>query len=122
MRAILKTTVILAGLALAVPACGSDPAGDLAGEWSGNCSTQSGAETKATLTFGKDGKYTQKIEGADGGDASGTYTATDKDLTLSGADGESLKATYSLDGDTLTVTTPGSGDPSAASTCELKRG
>lgn len=122
MRAILKTTLILAGFALAVPACGFDPAGDLAGEWAGKCSTQNGSGTDATLTFGTDGKYTQKITGVDGGDASGTYTATDKNITLSGPGGESLEATYSLNGDALTVTTPGSSaDPSTASTCELKR-
>ena len=120
MRAILKTTLILAGLALAVPACGSDPAKDLAGEWAGKCTEQGGAVTDATLTFNADGKYSQQIAGADGGAAAGTYTATDKTVTLSGADGESVQAEYSLNGDALTVKTPGSADVSA-STCELKR-
>ncbi|HEX2298379.1 MAG TPA: lipocalin family protein [Pseudonocardiaceae bacterium] len=122
MRAICKTTLILAGLALAVPACGSDPAEDLAGEWAGKCTAQDGAATDATLSFGTDGKYTQKIAGADGGSASGTYTASDKTVTLTGPDGEALEADYSLNGDTLTITTPGSSaDASAASTCELTR-
>lgn len=122
MRAIFKTTLILAGLALAVPACGSDPAGDLAGEWAGKCATQDGAGTDATLTFSTDGKYSQKVAGADGGETAGTYTATDKTVTLAGADGESVEAEYSLNGDALTITPPGSSsDASAESTCELKR-
>lgn len=122
MRAIFKTTLILAGLALAVPACGSDPAGDLAGEWAGKCTQQGDAGSDATLTFGTDGKYSQKVAGVDGGEASGTYTATDKTVTLAGADGESVEAEYSLNGDALTIKTPGSSaDASAASTCELKR-
>ncbi|MGH4027180.1 MAG: lipocalin family protein [Pseudonocardiaceae bacterium] len=122
MRATRKTILILAGLALAVPACGSDPAKDLAGEWAGKCTAQDGAATDATLTFNADGKYSQQITGADGGTAAGTYTVTDKTVTLSGADGESVEAEYSLNGDALTVTTPGSSaDASAASTCELKR-
>lgn len=122
MRAIVKTTLILAGLSLAVPACGSDPAGDLAGEWVGKCTTQDDAGSGATLTFGTDGKYSQQVEGADGGEASGTYTATDKAITLVGSDGDSVEAEYSLNGDALTVTTPGSSpDAAAASTCELKR-
>ena len=75
-----------------------------------------------TAGYSADGKYSQQIAGADGGTASGTYTATDKAITLSGAGGESVEAGYSLNGDALTVTTPGSsGDSSAASTCELKR-
>lgn len=114
MRAIFKTTLVLAGIVAAVPACGSDPADALAGEWAGQCTTQDGAGgLDATLTFEEDGKYTQTIDGAE---VSGTYTATDKSVSLTGPNGEAVNAEYSVEGDSLTLTTPGE------STCDLKRG
>lgn len=113
MRAILKTTLVLAGIVAAVPACGSDPADALAGEWKGQCATQTGGgDLDATISFSDDGKYTQTV---DGNEVSGTYTATDKSVSLTAPTGESVNAEYSVDGDSLTLTTPGE------STCDLKR-
>ncbi|MGH4016752.1 MAG: lipocalin family protein [Pseudonocardiaceae bacterium] len=133
MRTTLKTTLILAALAIAAPACGSDPADDLAGEWIGQCTTtqgQNGSQTTsdvdATLELGSDGKYVQSISEPGGGAADtveGTFTATDETITVVGTDGESVDANYTLNDDALTITTP---DPSAEgaagnSTCNLSR-
>jgi hypothetical protein len=103
MRAILKITLVLAGIVAAVPACGSDPADALAGKWTGQCTTSDGASGDLTLTFSKDGKYTQVIDG------------TDTSISSTETDGSSSNLKYSVKGDSLTVI------ETDKTTCDLKR-
>lgn len=126
MRSTLKTAVILAGLAIAAPACGSDPADDLVGEWTGQCTTVPGQDGSrknldTTLEFGPDGQYFQQVAGPTGGEVEGTYTATEDTINLQGPGGTSIDATYSISDGTLTLKATDPSTDGEGSTCTLSR-
>lgn len=133
MRTMLKASLILAALFIAVPACGSNPSGSnssdaLVGEWAGKCTPtkdQDGSKVAETygakLRFAQDGKYFQSIAEPDGGQLEGTYTATAQTINLQ-SDGESVDASYSIKDGVLTTKThvEAAGVP-VTSTCTLRR-
>lgn len=131
MRATIKTSLILASLLIAAPACGSEstPSDAIVGEWSGECATtkdQDGSKVgdndNAKLQFTQDGKYSQSISGPDGGEVAGNYTVADQALTIT-TDGDSENVNYSIKDGVLTTTTRGqSGDAPVTSTCNLRQG
>lgn len=135
MRRMVGTGLVLAALVVAGSACGSNsgesaPGGDassLVGEWSGKCGIkdqsgkQVGSDVDAKLGFTQDGKYTQTISGPDGANVNGTYTVGGQTITLT-AEGSALKADYAIKDGVLTTTTQdsSSGTPTT-STCTLRR-
>ena len=132
MYAVLKTGLILATLFFAVPACGSNSSESsdaLVGEWTGKCAAtkdQDGSrvsgDSKVDLRFGQDGKYSQSIEGPDGGQLEGTYTASDRNVKIE-AEGESINSDYSIKDDVLTFKTKTEADGTpVTSTCTMTRG
>ncbi|MCA1603999.1 MAG: lipocalin family protein [Acidobacteria bacterium] len=131
MRATIKTSLILAALLVAVPACGSqsDPKSSLVGEWSGDCGTTKdedgskvGDNDDAKLRFTQDGQYSQSIAGPDGGEAEGNYTVAGQTITVTSG-GDSVKVDYSIKDGVLTTTTRGkSENVPVTSTCNLRQG
>ncbi|MGH3978264.1 MAG: hypothetical protein ACRDRZ_04570 [Pseudonocardiaceae bacterium] len=133
MRTMLKTSLILAALLIAVPACGSNSSGSdssdaLVGEWTGKCTAtndQDGSrvadDVGAKLRFVQDGKYFQSTAGPDGGQLEGTYTVTAQTIALE-SDGDSIDSNYSIKDGVLTTKTQAESDGvPVTSTCTLRR-
>ncbi len=98
--AVVCIAVLVVALALVVGGCGSKAG--LVGKW------YSASEAE-TVEFAADGKMTVTPDTA--GDAiTLDYVAADGKLTISAA-GQSAEASYTLDGDTLTVTDPDTQEP-----------
>lgn len=131
MRVTIKTSLILAALFVAAPACGSESnAGDsLVGNWSGECATTKdqdnskvGDSESVKLQFAQDGTYSQSVSGPDGDEIVGNYTVAGQFITVT-SDGDSVKLGYSIEDGVLTTKTQDkSDDVPVTSTCNLRQG
>lgn len=131
MRTALKASLILAALFVAVPACGSDSGGSsdaLVGQWAGKCvatkdrdGTPVGDDSSVKFRFSQDGKFSQSIEGPDGGKLEGSYAVAAQTLKLE-AEGESVDTSYSIKDEVLTTKTHADADGApVTSTCTMSR-
>jgi hypothetical protein len=99
--AVVCIAVLVVALALVVGGCGSKAG--LVGKW------YSASEAE-TVEFAADGKMTVTDDA--GGVTNLDYVAADSKLTLS-AGGQSVEVTYTIDGDTLSVSDPDTQEPVA---------
>ena len=109
-RLTIPLIVILAIACLGVAACGSDDGGGdgLVGQW-----RSVGSEMGGTLEFTADGKMIAAGEEPEDGSIEFSYSTDGDEILLGEAGGSEMQsvATYSIEGDTLTIIDSETGEP-----------